>query len=445
MILPTTPTVEEGARALTAGGLEIEGLTDLGCGFTGVVVAQVVAKRPHPQSTKLTLVDVIVAPDGPATQVVCGAPNVPEPGRKVLWAPPGATLPGGMTLATKAVKGVDSPGMLCAEDELGLGDDHDGIIVLAADDATPLGAPAQQALGVDDWLLDVNVPANRGDCLGHEGLARELAALVGGRLRVRDLSASWPPWPATRAADLIELAIDDAGRAAVRGADRRRRDRRAVAASVRGPAARGRRAPDLEPGRRHQLRAVRAGPAAARVRLAPAGGAAAHRRAARGGRRAADHARRQRPRARAGRSGDHRRLGAGGPGRRDGRAHHRGHGRHLAHLARERQLRSEGDPPHRAPPEPAVGGVAAVRARRRSGAGWPRGGAGRGAPGAARRRPHRGRRGRSRSSSAAAPAGGAAPGPAQAPDRHRPVDGGVRGRWRGSAAARSPTATVAGW
>ena len=150
--------------------------TIVGAGFSGVVVAQVVAKRPHPDSTKLTLVDVITAKDGPATQVVCGAPNVPEPGRKVLWARPGATLPGGITLATKPVKGIDSPGMLCAEDELGLGDDHAGIVVLDADDPTALGAPAQRALGIDDWLLDVNVPANRGDCLGHEGLARELAA-----------------------------------------------------------------------------------------------------------------------------------------------------------------------------------------------------------------------------------------------------------------------------
>lgn len=209
--LPTMPTVEEGVRALTGGGLEIEGLTDLGAGFSGVVVAQVVAKRPHPESTKLTLVDVITAKDGPATQVVCGAPNVPEPGRKVLWARPGATLPGGITLATKPVKGIDSPGMLCAEDELGLGDDHAGIVVLDVDDPTALGAPAQRALGVDDWLLDVNVPANRGDCLGHEGLARELAALLGGRLVQHDVSADLAELASElRAADLVELAIDDA-------------------------------------------------------------------------------------------------------------------------------------------------------------------------------------------------------------------------------------------
>jgi len=195
--LPNVPTVEEGARALTGGGLEVEGITDLGAGFSGVVVAEVVGKRPHPQSEKLTLVDVITARGGSAMQVVCGAPNVPEPGRKVLWAPPGAKLPGGMTLAVKAVKGVESPGMLCSETELEIGDDDRGIIVLEADDGTPIGAAAQQALGVADWMIEVNAPANRGDCLGHLGLARELCALLGGRLV--------PPAPEP---DLDALAAD---------------------------------------------------------------------------------------------------------------------------------------------------------------------------------------------------------------------------------------------
>src|ERR1044072_1298123 len=102
------PTAEEGARALTRGGLEIEGMTNLGAGFTGVVVAQVVGKQPHPQADKLTLVDVITEKGGTATQVVCGAPNVPTPGRKVLWAQVGAELPGKdgkpITLGAKAVK-----------------------------------------------------------------------------------------------------------------------------------------------------------------------------------------------------------------------------------------------------------------------------------------------------------------------------------------------------
>jgi len=180
--LDRVPTPEEGARALTRAGIEIEQLVDLGAGFRGVVVAEVVAKKPHPQADKLTLVDVITERGGAATQVVCGAPNVPAPGRKVLWAQVGATLPNGLTLAPKPVKGIVSPGMLCAEDELGLSQDHAGIVVLDEDDATPLGVPAQRALGIDDWLLDVNAPANRGDLLGHLGVARELVAMLGGRL-----------------------------------------------------------------------------------------------------------------------------------------------------------------------------------------------------------------------------------------------------------------------
>jgi phenylalanyl-tRNA synthetase beta chain len=172
--LDTVPTVEEGAKALTRGGLEIEGSTNLGAGFSGVVVAEVVGKKPHPDSNKLTLVDVITERDGTATQVVCGANNVPAQGGRVLWAQIGATLPNGMTLAAKPVKGIVSPGMLCSEDELGLGSDHSGIIVLDADDQTALGAPAQKALGLDDWMLEVNAPANRGDVLGHLGIAREL-------------------------------------------------------------------------------------------------------------------------------------------------------------------------------------------------------------------------------------------------------------------------------
>lgn len=187
------PTAEEGAAALTRGGIEVETLTHLAREISGVVVAQVVAQKPHPQSDKLTLVQVITERGGAPTEVVCGAPNVPEPGRKVLWAQVGATLPGGITLAPKAVKGVVSPGMLCSETELGIGDDDDGIIVLAEDDVTALGTPAAQALFVDDWLFDLSTHANRGDLLGHLGVARELCALLGGKL----------VWPATSLEGLL--------------------------------------------------------------------------------------------------------------------------------------------------------------------------------------------------------------------------------------------------
>ncbi len=204
--LDTMPTVDEGARALTRGGCEIETVTNLGAGFSGVVVAEVVAKRPHPQADKLTLVDVITERGGSATQVVCGAPNVPAPGRKVLWAQIGAKLPNGLTLAAKPVKGIDSPGMLCAEDELGLSEDHAGIVVLPEDDRTPLGATAQQALGLDDHVLELKAAPNRGDVLGRLGVARELCAMIGGRIVPPDADIA----PFERASELaIDLAVAD--------------------------------------------------------------------------------------------------------------------------------------------------------------------------------------------------------------------------------------------
>ncbi len=176
------PTAQDGAEALTRGGIEVETLVHLAREISGVVVAEVVGKRPHPQSDKLTLVQVKTQASGPATEVVCGAPNVPEAGRKVIWAQVGGTLPGGLALAPKTIKGVVSPGMLCSETELGIGDDDDGIIVLPEGDPAPLGAPAAAVLGVDDWLFDLSTHANRGDLLGHLGVARELCALLGGRL-----------------------------------------------------------------------------------------------------------------------------------------------------------------------------------------------------------------------------------------------------------------------
>jgi phenylalanyl-tRNA synthetase beta chain len=146
------------------------------------------------------------------TQVVCGASNVPAPGRKVLWAQVGATLPGPdgatITLGAKPVKGIVSPGMLCAEDELGLGDDHAGIIVLDDEDRTPLGAPAQRALGLDDWLLEVNAPANRGDVLGHLGVARELVAVLRGKLVLPSVDLS--ELRAAGAPPRFDIAIADA-------------------------------------------------------------------------------------------------------------------------------------------------------------------------------------------------------------------------------------------
>lgn len=182
-------SAEEAAQALTSAGFEVESVTGFGQDFRGVVVAEVVGKRRHPESDRLTLVDVIDTPGGSATQVVCGANNVPEPGGRVLWARPGAVLPGIGELGTRKIKGIASPGMLCAEDELGLGENHDGIIVLGKHDVLSgtgeiLGDPhAIERLGLRDTVLEIGVHANRPDALGQLGLARELIAIVGGRLR----------------------------------------------------------------------------------------------------------------------------------------------------------------------------------------------------------------------------------------------------------------------
>src|SRR5690606_10291317 len=131
----------------------------------------------HPAADKLTIVDVVDAPGGASVEVVCGAPNVPAPGGRVLWARPGARLPGGLELGVRTLKGVASAGMLCAEDELGIGDDHAGIVVLGDDErGAPLGAAAQDALGLRDAVLELSIATNRPDLLGHLGLARELVA-----------------------------------------------------------------------------------------------------------------------------------------------------------------------------------------------------------------------------------------------------------------------------
>src|SRR5581483_4402779 len=117
---------------------------------------------------------------GSSQEVVCGAPNVPEPGGLVVLAPLGTHLPAkGMTIERRAIAGVPSEGMLCSEAELGLGDDGDGILVLPAGTAAP-GTPLARALpAARDTVFEIGLTPNRPDCLGHVGLAREAAALFG--------------------------------------------------------------------------------------------------------------------------------------------------------------------------------------------------------------------------------------------------------------------------
>jgi phenylalanyl-tRNA synthetase beta chain len=198
------------AERLTMAGLEVESRVGFGV-FSGVIVAEVKSTRPHPNASKLTLVEIDAG--GELAEVVCGASNVPGPSGLVLWARPGARLPkeGGdlYEITPKAVRGIVSPGMLCAEDELGLGSSHDGILVLDGKDGFQAGDDLARKLGWPDEILEVNVTPNRPDCLGHLGIAREIAALTG--LRLRNPERQLPMVGTSPAAPISVKFRNDAG------------------------------------------------------------------------------------------------------------------------------------------------------------------------------------------------------------------------------------------
>ena len=170
------------AHRLTMAGVEVGEITEIG-GWNEVFVGQVAAVRPHPNADRLRLCTVSTGgAAGPDAEVVCGAPNVAA-GQRICFARAGANLVNAHsgrreTLAPATIRGVQSQGMICSELELGLGDDHSGIIVLPAD--APLGAPLADYLG--DSILDLELTPNRLDCLSLLGVAHEVAALTGGRV-----------------------------------------------------------------------------------------------------------------------------------------------------------------------------------------------------------------------------------------------------------------------
>ena len=167
-------SVEEIEAALTSVGLEVEGKEEPGKVYEKLVVAKVLTCENHPDSDHLHVTTVDTGSE--TLQIVCGAPNVAA-GQTVVVAPIGMELPlpdGTMLKMKKAkMRGIESFGMICAEDEIGLSDDHAGIMVL--DDSIPAGTPFV-SLGLYDAVLEVNVTPNRPDALSHRGIARELAA-----------------------------------------------------------------------------------------------------------------------------------------------------------------------------------------------------------------------------------------------------------------------------
>ncbi|MCX5892570.1 MAG: phenylalanine--tRNA ligase subunit beta, partial [Deltaproteobacteria bacterium] len=169
--LAVTPEVL--ADRLTMAGLEIDAIERLTPEFSGVVVGRVTEVSPHPQADRLRLAEVTTGTD--TYRVVCGAPNL-ELGRLYPFAPIGAVVAGGQKIKAAKLRGIASEGMLCAEDELGLSQEHMGLMDIPQD--LPLGADLAEALHLADVVLEVAVTANRSDCLSILGLAREVAALL---------------------------------------------------------------------------------------------------------------------------------------------------------------------------------------------------------------------------------------------------------------------------
>jgi phenylalanyl-tRNA synthetase beta chain len=172
------------AEKLTSLGLEIEGVEDSSAALGNFRVARVLTAEKHPQADKLQVLSVDVG-DGIPLQVVCGAPNA-RAGLIGVLGLPGAVVPAnGMELRKSAIRGVESNGMMCSTRELGLGEEHDGIIELPAD--APLGISFGDYLGSDP-VFDVAITPNRPDCMGVHGIARDLAAVGLGTLKPIDVA-----------------------------------------------------------------------------------------------------------------------------------------------------------------------------------------------------------------------------------------------------------------
>src|SRR5438094_1064776 len=215
---------EELAERLTMLGIEVEGVQKLGGEFEGVVVAQVVTCDKHPNADKLSL--CCVNEGKGERQIVCGAHNF-KVGDKVPLILPGFSLPAKsgeapLTIKVGKIRGVESQGMMCSPQELGLGDEVQGLLILRED--AKVGQPFAEYLGRtgSDVVYDLEVTPNRPDWNSVIGIAREISALTGNPLRIPDvgqasrLSPSSNPkletgaTPVLRCADLVTVRIEDA-------------------------------------------------------------------------------------------------------------------------------------------------------------------------------------------------------------------------------------------
>jgi phenylalanyl-tRNA synthetase beta chain len=209
-------SAEKVADALTMAGLEVESVERAGARLDGIVVGEVLETRKHPDADRLTLCDVRLGESDPV-QIVCGAPNV-APGQKVAVATVGTTLlmpsrkqPGELepvTIQPTKIRGESSEGMICAEDELGLSNDHSGILVLDAD--AEVGQPlagyfSARGMEAGDAVIDVSITPNRPDATSHIGIARDVAALSNQLLGLPDVEV---PEPGGKVARDVSVRIE---------------------------------------------------------------------------------------------------------------------------------------------------------------------------------------------------------------------------------------------
>ncbi|GFE60774.1 phenylalanine--tRNA ligase subunit beta [Geobacter sp. AOG2] len=195
-------TPDQLADLLTMLGLEVERMEKLGEGMDDVVVAVVEEKRQHPNADKLSLCRVNNGTE--VLDVVCGAQNFKQ-GDTVALAKIGATLPGDFKIKRSKIRGEESCGMLCSEKELGLAAESAGIMVLNA--GLTLGTPVFAALGLKDTLFEIGLTPNRADCLSVVGVAREIAAKLGKKVRCPEIALNEAVEPVDKS---ISVTIEDA-------------------------------------------------------------------------------------------------------------------------------------------------------------------------------------------------------------------------------------------
>ena len=195
-------SVDGVANLLTMSGLEVEAIERQGAALEGVVVAQILSSEQHPNADKLSVTKVSMGGAEPL-QIVCGAKNY-KVGDKVPLATVGTKLPNGTEIKASALRGVDSFGMLCSSRELGMNDEHAGLLIL--DPSAQVGTPVSKQLGLEDVILTLNVTPNRPDALSHLGVARDLSALIGQPIKKPAIALAEA---STSAASKISIRVDD--------------------------------------------------------------------------------------------------------------------------------------------------------------------------------------------------------------------------------------------